>query len=138
MTYKLPNFKELLSTYPVQDNGTDTAHNGEMLEAQLGNFGVKGTVVDIHPGPVITQYEIRLSKGQKSAEVEKIAQDLAIALQAKSIRVLTPIPGKGTIGIEIPNKQPQTVFLKDVLENTDVSDMKIPLTSPHCRPDGFR
>ena len=83
--YKLPNFKNLLPAYPAQAiNRADVDHKGSLLEAQLKNFGVGGAVVEIHPGPVITQYEIRLAKGQKASEVEKIATDLAIALKAIS------------------------------------------------------
>jgi len=126
--YKLPNTKTLLPDFPQMELGSENVdHMAELLEAQLENFGVKGTVVATNPGPVITQFEIKLFKGQKASEVEKLSTDLAIALKAKSIRVLTPIPGKGTIGIEIPNDKSQTVYIKDVMENTDVSDMTLPL-----------
>jgi len=122
------DFKSLLPAYPAQEIDLDNInHKRDMLEAQLTNFGVDGKVVDVHPGPVITQYEIKLAKGVKAQEVANLANDLAIALQAKSIRILTPIPGKNTIGVEIPNKAPHTVYIKDMLEHTDVSGMKIPL-----------
>jgi len=137
--YKLPDYKTLLPDYPMQDiDEAGVGHNANLLEAQLDNFGVKATVVDAHAGPVITQYELKLAKGVKAAEISNLSTDLAIALKAKSIRILTPIPGKGTIGIEIPNKQPHTVFIKDVLEHTDVSDMKIPLVLGKSVSGGYK
>lgn len=85
------------------------------LEAQLANFGVKGKVVNITTGPVITRFEIDLAPGVKLSKVAGLGDDLALAIRAKSVRVLAPIPGKSAVGIEIPNPKSQIVFCREVL-----------------------
>jgi len=125
--YKLPNFKKLLPDYVVAQSNDDMSHKSEMIELILKSFNVEATVVDVHTGPVITQYELKLASGVSASKVENLTKDLAIGLSAKKIRVVAPIPGKNTIGIELPNDNPDTVYIKDVLTNTDVSDMIIPL-----------
>ncbi len=85
------------------------------LEEKLGEFSLEAKVVKINPGPVITQYEIELAKGVKVSKVTSLEDDLAMALKAKSIRIVAPIPGKGTIGIEIPNSNPSIVYLKSII-----------------------
>jgi S-DNA-T family DNA segregation ATPase FtsK/SpoIIIE len=85
------------------------------LEEKLGEFSLEARVVKINPGPVITQYEIELAKGVKVSRVTSLEDDLAMALKAKSIRIVAPIPGKGTIGIEIPNSNPSIVYLKSII-----------------------
>lgn len=85
------------------------------LEGKLGIFGVEARVVEIHPGPVITRFELEPGSGVKVHQVVNLADDLALALKATSIRILAPIPGKGTIGIEVPNRNPCIVSMKEIL-----------------------
>lgn len=87
------------------------------LEEKLKEFSLEAKVVKINPGPVITQYEIELAKGVKVSRVTSLEDDLAMALKAKSIRIVAPIPGKGTIGVEIPNSNPSIVYLKSIISS---------------------
>ncbi len=86
-----------------------------LLEAQLNNFKVRGKVTGIHPGPVITRYEVELAPGEKVNRISGLADDLALALRAKSIRILAPIPGKSLVGVEVPNRKAQIVYIKEIL-----------------------
>ncbi len=99
------------------------------LEQKLGEYGVRGKVVQIHPGPVITQFEVAPDSGVKISKFLSIADDLAMVLRAKSIRIVAPIPGKSVVGIEIPNRQPAVVSLREVMESPDFSqtDARLPL-----------
>jgi len=85
------------------------------LEAKIASFGIEASVTEIHPGPVITRFEIEPGTSTKVHQVVNLADDLALALKAKSIRILAPIPGKGTIGIEVPNRNPSPVLIREVL-----------------------
>jgi S-DNA-T family DNA segregation ATPase FtsK/SpoIIIE len=85
------------------------------LEDKLSSFGIEARVSEIHPGPVITRFEIEPGSTTKVHQVVNLADDLALALKARSLRILAPIPGKGTIGIEVPNKHPSTVTIKEIL-----------------------
>lgn len=85
------------------------------LEDKLEKFGITARVAEIHPGPVITSFEIEPGSSTKVHQVVNLADDLALALKARSIRIVAPIPGKGTIGIEIPNKNPSMVRMKEIL-----------------------
>jgi DNA segregation ATPase FtsK/SpoIIIE-like protein len=88
--------------------------NSNILETKLGDFGIDGKIVAINPGPVITQYEVELAPGIRIAKVENLANDLAMAMAAKRIRIVAPIPGKSTLGIEVPNRQAAFVYFKEV------------------------
>jgi S-DNA-T family DNA segregation ATPase FtsK/SpoIIIE len=85
------------------------------LETKLSSFGIEARVSEIHPGPVITRFEIEPGNTTKVHQVVNLADDLALALKARSLRILAPIPGKGTIGIEVPNKHPSMVTIKEIL-----------------------
>jgi S-DNA-T family DNA segregation ATPase FtsK/SpoIIIE len=85
------------------------------LEEKLERFGITARVAEIHPGPVITSFEIEPGSSTKVHQVVNLADDLALALKARSIRIVAPIPGKGTIGIEIPNKNPSAVRMREIL-----------------------
>jgi S-DNA-T family DNA segregation ATPase FtsK/SpoIIIE len=85
------------------------------LESKLAIFGVEARVVEIHPGPVITRFEIEPGSGVKVHQVVNLSDDLALALKATAIRILAPIPGKGTVGIEVPNTNPCIVSMKEIL-----------------------
>jgi len=91
--------------------------NSRLLEKKLLDFGVEGSVVEVAPGPVITMYEYQPAPGVKISKVAGLADDLALALRAHSIRIVAPIPGKAAIGIEIPNNHRETVYLKEIFSS---------------------
>ena len=88
-----------------------------ILVDKLAAFGVECTVTDFCPGPVLTRYELKPGPGVKVNRILNLADDLSLALAAKRIRILAPIPGKGAVGIEIPNRNPETVYLRELLSN---------------------
>jgi S-DNA-T family DNA segregation ATPase FtsK/SpoIIIE len=87
----------------------------DRLQKTLADYGVKGSVVQIHPGPVVTMYEFVPQAGTKLSKITGLSNDLAMSLQALRVRIVAPIPGKGSVGIEVPNKKRATVFLKEIL-----------------------
>jgi S-DNA-T family DNA segregation ATPase FtsK/SpoIIIE len=91
--------------------------NSRTLEKKLSDFGVDGKVVEVKPGPVITMYELEPAPGVKINKITNLSDDLALALRAPSIRIIAPIPGRGAIGIEIPNQERDPVSLRDVLDH---------------------
>ena len=93
--------------------------NARLLENKLRDFGVQGEVVEVKPGPVVTMYEFAPAPGVKVNKIAGLSDDLSMALRALSIRIVAPIPGRGVVGIEIPNRERATVWLKDIIE-TDV------------------
>nr|WP_317135135.1 DNA translocase FtsK [Piscirickettsia litoralis] len=93
-----------------------------LVEGRLADFGVQAEVVDVCPGPVVTRYELQLSPGIKASRVSNLAQDLARSLLARSVRVVEVIPGKSTIGIEIPNAKRELVRFREVLESDAFQD----------------
>jgi S-DNA-T family DNA segregation ATPase FtsK/SpoIIIE len=88
----------------------------EKLRAKLADFGIQGEVVEIRPGPVVTMYEFLPGPGIKVSKIAALADDLAMAMEAMRVRIVAPIPGKGVVGIEVPNKDRETVFLKEIAE----------------------
>jgi S-DNA-T family DNA segregation ATPase FtsK/SpoIIIE len=90
--------------------------NSRILEKKLADFGVMGRVVTVHPGPVITMYEFEPAPGVKVNRITNLSDDLALALRALSIRIIAPIPGKSVVGIEVPNAERETVYIRDLLE----------------------
>lgn len=94
------------------------------LESKLAIFGVEARVVEIHPGPVITRFEIEPGSGVKVHQVVNLSDDLALALKATAIRILAPIPGKGTVGIEVPNTNPCVVSVKEILASQKFTSSK--------------
>jgi len=102
--------------------------NAQILESKLLDYKVKGKVVEIHPGPVITMYEFMPAPGVKVSAIANLANDLAMALSAISIRIVAPIPGKNVVGIEIPNAARETVWLKEILSDPSYSRAKSKLT----------
>jgi S-DNA-T family DNA segregation ATPase FtsK/SpoIIIE len=91
--------------------------NSRILEKKLLDYGVEGRVVEVRPGPVITVYEFEPAPGVKVSRIVNLADDLALALSAVSIRIVAPIPGKSVVGIEIPNAVRETVFLKEIIDS---------------------
>lgn len=116
--YVVPDIVALLPEPPAQKmdlNPKDLQLLSEQLEAKMATFKVQGKVVGITTGPVITRFEIDLAPGVKVSKISGLERDLALALKAKSIRILAPIPGKAAVGIEIPNLNPQIVYGKSIL-----------------------
>ncbi|MEB0078524.1 DNA translocase FtsK [Pseudomonas sp. CCI3.2] len=101
---------------------------GHLLEIKLKEFGVEVTVDSIHPGPVITRYEIQPAAGVKVSRISNLAKDLARSLAVTSVRVVEVIPGKTTVGIEIPNEDRQVVRFSEVLSSPEYDDAKSPVT----------
>jgi S-DNA-T family DNA segregation ATPase FtsK/SpoIIIE len=88
----------------------------ERLTAKLGDFGIDGEVVEIRPGPVVTMYEFKPAPGVKISRIASLSDDLAMAMEAMRVRIVAPIPGKGVVGVEVPNKDREMVFLKEIAE----------------------
>ncbi|WP_392565596.1 DNA translocase FtsK 4TM domain-containing protein [Utexia brackfieldae] len=122
---------ELLAAPPVQRAEIDHAAletMARLIEKSLADFRVKARVVDYLPGPVITRFEIELAPGVKAARISTLDRDLARSLSMPSVRVVEVIPGKPYVGIELPNKDRQTVFFREVLDSPQFREAKSPLT----------
>ena len=91
--------------------------NSRILEKKLADFGVGGSVVKVHPGPVITMYEFEPAAGIKVNKIVGLADDLALALRALSVRIIAPLPGKSVVGVEVANAERETVYLRELLES---------------------
>jgi DNA segregation ATPase FtsK/SpoIIIE, S-DNA-T family len=117
------------STYPVQEHEAKIQSRAMLLERTLLDFGYQVRVVQIDTGPVITQFEIELEAGLRVSKIMSLADDLAIALAVPSVRIVAPIPGKTTVGIEVPNEHRNVVRLGDVISGVDgrYRDCRIPL-----------
>src|SRR5678809_1391163 len=85
------------------------------LTQTLENYGVKGDVVAIRPGPVVTMYEFAPAPGTRVSKISNLSDDLAMALEALRVRIVAPIPGKAAVGIEVPNRSREKVFLKEII-----------------------
>ncbi len=117
-SYEMPSPVDLLDTHAARaTHQTDSVlkTQSEILVQSLASFGIDGSVTDVHPGPVITMYEFAPGPGIKVSRIVNLADDLAMALKALKVRVVAPLPGKSTVGIEVPNPQRETVGLKDML-----------------------
>ncbi|MBM4297869.1 MAG: DNA translocase FtsK, partial [Deltaproteobacteria bacterium] len=129
--YKLPPLELLDPPENIEIKvDKDTLHaNSLILQKKLGDFGVEGEVVAVRPGPVITMYEFKPAPGVKVRRIVMLADDLAMALRAVSVRILAPIPGESVVGIEIPNPRRETVNLREVIESDTYreSDSKLTL-----------
>ena len=118
--YRIPSVDEILDAHdpqPADYTVEELNEIGHMLEEKLENFKVKGKVVGCETGPVITRFEVEPGPGVKVSQFSALQDDLAMALKAVSIRILAPIPGKGAVGIEIPNRKMQTIFGRDIFES---------------------
>jgi S-DNA-T family DNA segregation ATPase FtsK/SpoIIIE len=117
--FELPS-PDLLEYIPPKGTETDEATlraMAERLEQALGNYGVRGKVTAIQMGPVIVTFEFAPAPGTRTGKIVQLENDLAMALEAQSVRIVAPIPGKAVVGIEIPNKRRETVYLKEILED---------------------
>lgn len=122
----------LLENPPATERRIDKealAMNAKLLEKKLKDFGIDGEVIEICPGPVITMYEFSPGPGIKVSRIAGLSDDLSMALQAMAIRIVAPIPGKGVVGIELPNRDREMVFLKEIFasEAFHKGKMKLPL-----------
>jgi len=117
---------------PVQQssgfNKDDLQHMSEVIEARLSEFGVSVEVVAAHPGPVITRFELQPAPGVKVSQISNLAKDLARALSIVSVRVVEVIPGKSTVGLEIPNTSREVIALRELLESRRYREARSPLT----------
>ena len=129
LSYRLPKFNEIFDPIkPKKINSTDfTKSNKEILERVLRDFGINAKVVEIHIGPAVTEYELTVPAGTKVSKIVNINKEIALALAAKDVIIQAPIPGKSTIGVEIPNPTISSVTLREVLESPQnlKSDSKI-------------
>jgi len=129
--YKLPEIDLLLPADDVNfDAQTDEVRRkAKILEKTFADFGFQVKVVEIETGPVIAQYEVELEAGLRLSKITGLADDLAIALRVPSVRIVAPIPGKNTVGIEVPNEERQVVRLREVIEEAGpkTKKMRIPL-----------
>lgn len=127
--YRLPRFSEIFDPLkPKKNNNTSfTQSNKEILERVLKDFGIAAKVVEIHIGPAVTEYELTVPPATKVSRILNIDKEIALALAAKDVIIQAPIPGKSTIGIEIPNPTISSVTLREVLESPQnlKSDAKI-------------
>ncbi len=124
---------DLLAQGSDQDQQVDRdtlITNSRILEKKLSDFGVDGRVVKVHPGPVITMYEFEPAPGIKVSRIVNLADDLALALRALSVRIVAPIPGKSVVGVEVPNAQREVVVLRDLLVHPSYYECESKLTVP--------
>ena len=101
--------------------------NAELLRSKLADFGVEIESVSVTPGPVVTLYELVPATGVKISKIESLEDDIALAMKAKGIRIIAPIPGKGTVGVEIPNHNPSLVTIRSVINSAKFRDTKAAL-----------
>ncbi|MGD9648230.1 MAG: DNA translocase FtsK 4TM domain-containing protein, partial [Pirellulales bacterium] len=129
--YELPSLELLLEGTPMQfdEQEKDVRRKAKILERTFANFGFQVKVVEVETGPVIAQFEVELEAGLRLSKITSLADDLAIALRVPSVRIVAPIPGKNTVGIEVPNLERQLVRLREVIEESagQAAKMRIPI-----------
>ncbi len=129
--YELPSVEMLLPSDDVnfEAQAAEVRRKAKILEKTFLDFGFTVKVVEIETGPVIAQYEVELEAGLRLSKITGLADDLAIALRVPSVRIVAPIPGKNTVGIEVPNETRQIVRIREVIEeaNGKIKKMRIPL-----------
>ncbi|MDO8525757.1 MAG: DNA translocase FtsK [Candidatus Omnitrophota bacterium] len=124
--FKLPGL-DLLDTPPPLESRRikdDLEGNARILEETLMDFDIEAKVVEINKGPVITRYELEPAPGVKIHRITSLSDNIALAMKAQSVRIVAPVPGKGTIGFEVPNSSSSLVYLKDVLDSKEYRDPK--------------
>ncbi len=125
--YQLPSINLLEQSDDIcyEEQLGEVRRKAHILEETFKNFGFNIRVVEIETGPVIAQYEVELEAGLRLSKITGLADDLAIALRVPSVRIVAPIPGKNTVGIEVPNETRQVVRLRDVIEESDTRSAKM-------------
>jgi len=129
-TYKLPALS-LLKVPPSLDYREvkeDIEASIKNLEETLADFGVEAKVVSVQKGPVVTMYELEPSPGVKITKISALSDDIALSMKSSSVRVVAPIPGRGTVGVEVPNEKKHLVYLREILEEKIFSDSSSKLT----------
>ena len=132
MVYEFPSLSLLDYHPPARDTVDPEALRAaaRVLEEKLADFGVKGEVTRIQPGPVVTMFEFLPAPGVKISKIQNLSDDLTMALHAQRVRIVAPIPGKGVVGIEVPSMVRETVFLKEVLASDEFqsSTFRLPIS----------
>ncbi len=129
--YELPSIDLLLPSEEIcyEEHEKEVRRQAKILEKTFGDFGFKVKVVEIETGPVIAQFEVELEAGLRLSKITSLADDLAIALRVPSVRIVAPIPGKNTVGIEVPNTERHLVRIREVIEesSSSIAKMRIPI-----------
>ncbi len=127
--YELPHLEILSPPDPVSSKPSkdDLLTDSSIIAKKLEDFGVDGKITEVHPGPIVTMYEFEPAPGVKINRIVSLAEDLALSLKAQSVRI-SPIPGRAAIGIEVPNKQRETVALREILASEGFKKSKSKLT----------
>ncbi len=125
--FQLPPLS-FLNLSPPGGRGEDVSKNSKLLEDTFKSFGVETKVVQVNEGPVITSYELEPAPGVKVSSITSLADDISLALRTPSVRILAPVPGKAVVGIEIPNRHPSLVYLRDTLSSRDFQKASSKLT----------
>ncbi len=128
--FKLPP-QALLDLPPAEHAQVDESQlerSARVLEQKLADFGVEGRVVEVQPGPVVTMYKFEPGSGIKVSQIVNLADDLSMALRAAAVRIQAPVPGEAVVGIEVPNKKRERVFLREILEADEFSSTQSQLT----------
>ncbi len=129
-TRELPPLR-LLNMPPADQPAVDPAElaeNSWRLEEKLANLGVTASVIKTNPGPIITRYDLEPAAEVKIARIVNLVDDIAMALRARGVRILAPIPGEAAVGIEIPNRTPQLVYIREVIGSDEFRASRSPLT----------
>jgi len=131
---------ELLASVPEKGSPADEAELEDMssrLTSCLLDFGVKGELVNVQPGPVVTMFEFKPAPGVKIRRIANLSDDLALALKAYAVRIVAPIPGKDLVGIEVPNRKRQTVYFREIVESSAFTRTKasLPMALGHTIED---
>jgi S-DNA-T family DNA segregation ATPase FtsK/SpoIIIE len=124
--YKFPSMNLLTEPAPPPSTEDNSTHQetAEMLVQTLEEFGVRVTPGDVHTGPVITRYDVYPAAGVRVEKIVNLDKNIALNLKALSVRILAPVPGRGCVGVEVPNKHPQAVYIRDILESEDWANTK--------------
>ncbi len=128
--FKLPP-QSLLDLPPAEHAQVDEGQlerSARVLEQKLADFGVEGRVVEVQPGPVVTMYKFEPGSGIKVSQIVNLADDLSMALRAAAVRIQAPVPGEAVVGIEVPNRKRERVFLREILEAEEFSAAQSQLT----------
>ena len=124
--YTIPGLELLDSPPPIESRKIkeDFEGNAAILEETLRDFDIEGRVVEINKGPVITRYELELAPGVKLHRITSLGDNIALAMKAQSVRIVAPIPGKGTVGFEVPNSTSALVYLKEVIDSKEYKESR--------------
>src|SRR5699024_187870 len=124
---EIPNYLLNDPVTPSEDDADWLIEQQILLEDTLEHFHIKATVVNVTQGPSVTRFEVQPALGVKVSKIRNLADDMKLNLAAKDIRIEAPIPGKNTIGIEVPNQYPQIVTLQKIIETDDFQQATSPL-----------